>query len=33
MPAAFIAGGTNLVDLMKENVTRPNRLVDIRACR
>jgi xanthine dehydrogenase YagS FAD-binding subunit len=29
-PAAqFIAGGTNLIDLMKENVTRPARLVDI----
>lgn len=27
--AAFIAGGTNLVDLMKENVARPSRLVDI----
>jgi len=27
--AAFIAGGTNLIDLMKENVTRPARLVDI----
>jgi xanthine dehydrogenase YagS FAD-binding subunit len=27
--AAFIAGGTNLIDLMKENVARPNRLVDI----
>lgn len=26
---AFIAGGTNLIDLMKENVARPNRLVDI----
>jgi xanthine dehydrogenase YagS FAD-binding subunit len=26
---AFIAGGTNLIDLMKENVERPNRLVDI----
>ena len=25
----FIAGGTNLIDLMKENVTRPRRLVDI----
>ena len=25
----FIAGGTNLIDLMKENVTRPARLVDI----
>ncbi|HKS15344.1 MAG TPA: xanthine dehydrogenase family protein subunit M [Pseudomonas sp.] len=25
----FIAGGTNLVDLMKENVTRPERLIDI----
>ncbi|AJQ47576.1 MULTISPECIES: FAD binding domain-containing protein [Pseudomonas] len=25
----FIAGGTNLVDLMKENVVRPNRLIDI----
>jgi xanthine dehydrogenase YagS FAD-binding subunit len=27
--ATFIAGGTNLIDLMKENVTRPSRLVDI----
>lgn len=27
--AQFIAGGTNLLDLMKENVERPNRLVDI----
>jgi xanthine dehydrogenase YagS FAD-binding subunit len=25
----FIAGGTNLIDLMKENVARPNRLIDI----
>jgi xanthine dehydrogenase YagS FAD-binding subunit len=25
----FLAGGTNLVDLMKENVERPERLVDI----
>src|SRR5215475_10711984 len=25
----FIAGGTNLIDLMKENVSRPNRLIDI----
>jgi len=25
----FIAGGTNLLDLMKENVLRPHRLVDI----
>jgi xanthine dehydrogenase YagS FAD-binding subunit len=25
----FIAGGTNLIDLMKENVARPGRLVDI----
>ena len=25
----FIAGGTNLVDLMKENVVRPSRLIDI----
>ncbi|MGJ7473741.1 FAD binding domain-containing protein [Pseudomonas fulva] len=25
----FIAGGTNLVDLMKENVERPERLIDI----
>ena len=25
----FIAGGTNLVDLMKENVVRPERLIDI----
>jgi xanthine dehydrogenase YagS FAD-binding subunit len=29
-PAArFIAGGTNLIDLMKENVERPGRLIDI----
>ena len=27
--AAFIAGGTNLIDLMKERVARPTRLVDI----
>jgi xanthine dehydrogenase YagS FAD-binding subunit len=27
--AKFIAGGTNLLDLMKENVERPDRLVDI----
>jgi xanthine dehydrogenase YagS FAD-binding subunit len=27
--AVFIAGGTNLIDLMKENVSRPSRLVDI----
>ncbi len=27
--AKFIAGGTNLIDLMKENVVRPSRLVDI----
>jgi len=27
----FIAGGTNLLDLMKENVARPARLVDINA--
>lgn len=25
----FLAGGTNLIDLMKENVEQPNRLVDI----
>ena len=25
----FIAGGTNLIDLMKENVEHPNRLIDI----
>jgi len=25
----FIAGGTNLIDLMKENVSRPARLIDI----
>ncbi len=25
----FIAGGTNLIDLMKEDVERPTRLVDI----
>ena len=27
--AKFIAGGTNLIDLMKGNVEQPNRLVDI----
>lgn len=27
--AKFLAGGTNLVDLMKENVEQPSRLVDI----
>jgi xanthine dehydrogenase YagS FAD-binding subunit len=27
--ARFIAGGTNLIDLMKYNVERPSRLVDI----
>src|SRR5216683_5639873 len=27
--AKFIAGGTNLVDLMKENVEQPDHLVDI----
>jgi xanthine dehydrogenase YagS FAD-binding subunit len=27
--AKFIAGGTNLIDLMKENVERPRRLIDI----
>src|SRR5215470_7219995 len=27
--ASFIAGGTNLLDLMKENVARPDRLIDI----
>lgn len=27
--AKFIAGGTNLIDLMKEGVTQPDRLVDI----
>jgi xanthine dehydrogenase YagS FAD-binding subunit len=27
--AKFIAGGTNLIDLMKENVERPQRLIDI----
>ncbi len=27
--AKFIAGGTNLIDLMKETVARPSRLVDI----
>jgi xanthine dehydrogenase YagS FAD-binding subunit len=27
--AQFIAGGTNLIDLMKENVSRPDRLIDI----
>lgn len=28
--AHFLAGGTNLVDLMKEDIARPTRLVDIR---
>lgn len=27
--AKFIAGGTNLIDLIKENVERPSRLIDI----
>jgi xanthine dehydrogenase YagS FAD-binding subunit len=27
----FVAGGTNLLDLMKENISRPPRLVDINA--
>src|SRR5205823_10838758 len=27
--ARFIAAGTNLLDLMKENVARPSRLIDI----
>src|SRR5438874_13197676 len=27
--AKFIAGGTNLIDLMKEHVERPKRLIDI----
>jgi CO/xanthine dehydrogenase FAD-binding subunit len=27
--AEFIAGGTNLIDLMKENVARPETLIDI----
>src|SRR5690606_8094515 len=27
--ARFIAGGTNLLDLMKEGVERPSRLIDI----
>lgn len=26
---AFLAGGTNLIDLMKENVARPTRVIDI----
>ncbi|MGE8114294.1 FAD binding domain-containing protein [Pseudomonas sp. NPDC086566] len=29
LSSRFIAGGTNLVDLMKENVIRPERLIDI----
>ena len=28
--AAFLAGGTNFVDLMRVGVARPSRLVDIR---
>src|ERR1700738_713031 len=27
--AKFVAGGTNLIDLMKEDVVRPSRLIDI----
>ncbi|MGA7001825.1 MAG: FAD binding domain-containing protein, partial [Pseudolabrys sp.] len=27
--AAYLAGGTNLLDLMKGDVSRPKRLVDI----
>jgi xanthine dehydrogenase YagS FAD-binding subunit len=27
--AAYLAGGTNLIDLMKGGITRPNRLVDV----
>ena len=27
--AKFIAGGTNLIDLIKENVAQPRRLIDI----
>jgi len=27
--AAYLAGGTNLLDLMKGGVTRPDRLVDV----
>ena len=27
--AKFIAGGTNLIDLLKENVAQPRRLIDI----
>src|ERR1700730_9298361 len=27
--AKFIAGGTNLIDLIKEHVARPSRLIDI----
>jgi xanthine dehydrogenase YagS FAD-binding subunit len=27
--ARFVAGGTNIIDLMKEGVTRPSRLIDI----
>jgi xanthine dehydrogenase YagS FAD-binding subunit len=27
--AKFIVGGTNLIDLMKEDVERPTRLIDI----
>ncbi|RYH43327.1 MAG: xanthine dehydrogenase family protein subunit M, partial [Alcaligenaceae bacterium] len=27
--AKFLAGGTNLVDLMKEDIERPTRIVDI----
>jgi len=31
LDSLFIAGGTNLVDLMKENLVRPKRLIDINA--
>ena len=31
--AKFIAGGTNLLDLMKEDVERPTRLIDLPSLR
>ena len=31
--SAYVAGGTNLIDLMKENVARPGRLIDLNGLR
>jgi len=31
--AKFLAGGTNLVDLMREGIERPETVIDITGCR